>query len=79
MGEAVPGIIGDEHAEVELSQGGGPDGEFAGEGRCLGRPNRWTPPPWSVAHLVLEHGHLWAHRDMTIAIADIEQASSDAV
>ncbi|MEO6124018.1 MAG: hypothetical protein ABIR32_09935 [Ilumatobacteraceae bacterium] len=36
-------------------------------------------PDSKITHLVLEHGHLWAHRDITIPIADIERASSDEV
>lgn len=32
-----------------------------------------------ITHLVLEHGHLWGHRDITIPIVDVERASSDSV
>lgn len=32
-----------------------------------------------ITHLVLEHGHLWGRRDITIPVADIERAVSDSV
>ncbi|MEO8697434.1 MAG: PRC-barrel domain-containing protein [Acidimicrobiales bacterium] len=32
-----------------------------------------------ITHLVLEHGHLWGHRDITIPIVDVERASRDEV
>jgi len=36
-------------------------------------------PSARITHLLLEHGHLWGHRDITIPIADVERASSDSV
>ncbi len=36
-------------------------------------------PTEKITHLVLEHGHLWGHRDITIPIADVERATSDIV
>jgi uncharacterized protein YrrD len=36
-------------------------------------------PDSKITHLVLEHGHFWSHRDITIPIVDIEWASRDEV
>jgi uncharacterized protein YrrD len=36
-------------------------------------------PNSKITHLVLEHGHLWAHREITIPIVDVERASRDEV
>jgi len=32
-----------------------------------------------ITHLVLDHGHLWGHRDITVPIVDVERASRDEV
>jgi sporulation protein YlmC with PRC-barrel domain len=36
-------------------------------------------PESKITHLVLEHGHFWGHRDITIPIVDVERASHDEV
>ena len=33
-------------------------------------------PEGGITHLVLEHGHLWAHREITIPLADVVTATS---
>ena len=32
-----------------------------------------------ITHFVLEHGHLWGHREVTIPLVDIQRAESDTV
>lgn len=32
-----------------------------------------------ITHMVLEHGHLWGHRDITIPLTDVAKVSSDTV
>ena len=32
-----------------------------------------------ITHLALERGHLWAHREITIPVKDIESVASDCV
>ena len=50
------------------------------DGHKVGHVDGFLVDPTSkITHLVLEHGHLWGHRDITIPINDIEQASSDTV
>lgn len=36
-------------------------------------------PESKITHLVVEHGHFWGHRDITIPIVDVERASRDEV
>jgi uncharacterized protein YrrD len=36
-------------------------------------------PEGRITHLVLEHGHLWGRRDVTIAIATVAEVQTDAV
>ena len=53
---------------------------LSSDGHKVGHVDGFLVDPTSkITHLVLEHGHLWGHRDITIPIADIERASSDTV
>jgi sporulation protein YlmC with PRC-barrel domain len=36
-------------------------------------------PGRGITHLVLEHGHLWAHREITLPVDDVESVATDAV
>lgn len=38
-----------------------------------------TDPDGAITHLVLGHGHLWGHREITIPLTDIADAHSDGV
>ncbi|MGB5760288.1 MAG: hypothetical protein WBM50_25455 [Acidimicrobiales bacterium] len=38
-----------------------------------------TDADGAITHLVLGHGHLWAHREITIPLADIAKADCDSV
>ena len=50
------------------------DGELLGhvDGLVLG-------PDHAITHVVLEKGHLWGHREVTIPVADVERVESDLV
>ncbi len=53
---------------------------LSSDGHKVGHVDGFIVDPTSkITHLVLDHGHLWGHRDVTIPIADVERASSDAV
>jgi hypothetical protein len=53
---------------------------LSSDGHIVGHIDGFLVDPTSkITHLVLEHGHLCAHRDITIPITEIEQANSDTV
>ena len=53
---------------------------LSSDGHKVGHVDGFLVDPTSkITHLVLEHGHLWGHRDITIPINDIQRASSDTV
>jgi PRC-barrel domain len=53
---------------------------LSSDGHVVGHVDGFLVDPDSkITHLVLDHGHLWGHREVTIPVVDIERAASDAV
>jgi uncharacterized protein YrrD len=50
------------------------------DGHLVGHVDGFLVDPTAkVTHLILDHGHLWGHREITIPVVDIERTTSDAV
>ena len=53
---------------------------FSSDGHVVGHVDGFlVDPAEQITHLVLAHGHLWAHREITIPITDVARAESDTV
>ena len=53
---------------------------LSSDGHMVGHVDGFlVDPDAKITHLVLERGHLWGHREVTIPIADIKTAVSDSV
>ena len=53
---------------------------LSSDGHLVGHVDGFLVDPTAkITHLVLEHGHLWGHREVTVPIVDIERAESDTV
>ena len=53
---------------------------LSSDGHVVGHVDGFLVDPTErITHLVLGHGHLWAHREITIPIADVARAESDTV
>jgi len=53
---------------------------LSSDGHLIGHVDGFLVDPTArITHLVLDHGHLWGHRDITIPIMNIDRAESDTV
>jgi uncharacterized protein YrrD len=53
---------------------------LSSDGHVVGHVDGFlVDPDHRITHLVLQRGHLWGHREVTVPIADIERAVSDTV
>ncbi len=53
---------------------------LSSDGHTVGHVDGFLVDPEArITHLVLERGHLWGHREVTIPIVDIDRAESDTV
>ena len=53
---------------------------LSSDGHVVGHVDGFLVDPTArITHLVLDPGHLWGHRDVTIPIIDLDRAESDTV
>lgn len=53
---------------------------LSSDGHVVGHVDGFlVDPDAKITHLLLERGHLWGHREVTIPIDDVERAESDTV